>query len=299
VTRTLPLLLAVLALGGCDLLRRGPQPQPHYVVGAPYRAGGVWRYPRESFTYVDTGLATVYDHGPALTADGEAFDGTALAAAHPTLQLPALARITNLENGRQVLVRLNDRGPADPARLIAVTRRTATLLAAANPAAFRVRVQVQEAESRSMAGGLRQAGPTLAVATAPPGRVQAETLAPPPGAAQSNRVQIAAAGPAPPATSGNATGDAVPARLPEQVWLTAARPGALAVECGSFTTASAAGVMSRRLAALGARVATDYNASRDRAYTVRISGLPTVQAAEAMLQRALASNAPDARIIVE
>ena len=68
----------------------------------------------------------------ALTADGEAFDQSALAAAHQTLQLPAVARLTNLENGLQVMVRINDRGPATPHRLVEVTRRTAD--AAAVPA---------------------------------------------------------------------------------------------------------------------------------------------------------------------
>ena len=99
------------------------------MLGAPYQAGGVWYYPRESYEGQETGLATVYPSGHAeLTADGEVFDQTALAAAHQTLQLPAIARLTNLENGRQVLVRINDRGPATPHRLIEVTRRTATLL---------------------------------------------------------------------------------------------------------------------------------------------------------------------------
>ena len=117
--------LALLA-ASCQ---RPPPVSPHYVLGAPYQAGGAWYYPRESYEGQQTGLATVYpsDHAE-LTADGEAFDQTALAAAHQTLQLPAIARLTNLENGLAVVVRINDRGPATPHRLIEVTRRTATLL---------------------------------------------------------------------------------------------------------------------------------------------------------------------------
>jgi hypothetical protein len=91
----------------------------------------------------------------------------------------------------------------------------------------------------------------------------------------------------------------VPLRLPEQVWQLSPQPGTLAVECGVFTRADAASVMSNRLASLGARVATSYDAPRDRAFTVRIGGLANVPAAEAMLQRALAANAPDARIVIE
>ena len=79
------LLLALLA-ASCH---RPPPTTPHYVLGAPYQAGGVWYYPRESYDGQETGLAIVYaaDHAD-LTADGEAFDQTALAAAHQTLQLP-------------------------------------------------------------------------------------------------------------------------------------------------------------------------------------------------------------------
>ena len=84
-----------------------------------------------------------------LTTDGEAFDQTALAAAHQTLQLPAIVRLTNLENGLQVLVRINDRGPATPHRLIEVTRRTATLLRFPGDAAVRVRLEVLPAESHA------------------------------------------------------------------------------------------------------------------------------------------------------
>jgi rare lipoprotein A len=125
VKRALALLVALLA-ASCH---RPPPAAPHYVMGAPYEAGGVWYYPRDSYQGEETGLATVYgpDH-PDLTADGEVFDQSALAAAHQTLQLPAVARLTNLENGLQVMVRINDRGPATPHRLIEVTRRTATLL---------------------------------------------------------------------------------------------------------------------------------------------------------------------------
>ncbi len=108
-------MTAALLLASCQ---HAPPANPHYVLGAPYQAGGAWYYPRESYERSETGIATVYPSGHAdLTADGEVFDQTALAAAHQTLQLPAIARLTNLENGRQVVVRINDRGPATPHRL--------------------------------------------------------------------------------------------------------------------------------------------------------------------------------------
>ena len=106
-------LLLGLLPAACNL--QSPAPHPHYVLGAPYQAAGVWHYPRVSEDA--DGPASPRSIRPAiraLTADGEAFDQAALAASHRTLQLPAIARLTNLENGRQIDVRINDRGPANP-----------------------------------------------------------------------------------------------------------------------------------------------------------------------------------------
>jgi rare lipoprotein A len=295
----LPALLLISVLAGCQ--QQGAPavaPSPRYVVGAPYQAGGVWRYPREQFTTTDTGLASVTTRGPGLTADGEAFDPTALAASHRTLQLPALARVTNLETGLAVLVRLNDRGPDSPARLIAVTPRTAALLGATGDAPFRVRVQVMETESRQLAGGMATAAP-LQVAAAPRDTVQQESLAPPAGATQAGRVRIAAAGPAVAAAAPGAEPAAVPLRLPEQVWRSPPAPGALYVECGSFARPQYAALMQARLAGLGARVSADANAPRDAAWRVRVGPLPDTAAAERALDQALRAGVSDARIVVD
>ena len=274
-----------------------PPIAPHYVLGDPYQAGGVWYYPREIFDFDQTGLAVVVSENKAVTADGEAYDPTALAASHASLQLPALARVTNLENGRQVLVRINDRGPGTPSRLIGITPRTALLLAAADPAAIRVRVQVLESESRQMADAMRPAGPVLSIAVQPELGVQSETLAPPPGAISARRAAIAA--PKPQADVSAPTAPAIPLRLPEAVTQASPDPGRLAIDCGGFSTKSAANLLRGRLSALGAYAGTDYNAPRDRAYVVRIGPLANVAEADAMLRRALAEGATDARIIVE
>lgn len=294
----------VLGLGACGMFARPPNPA--YLVGAPYQAGGVWRYPRETFDYDQTGLASVAADRSGLTANGEAFDQTALAAGHPTLQLPALARVTNLENGRQVVVRVNDRGPAGPARLVELTRRTAQLLAAADQRAVRVRVQLLEAESRQIASDMQAAGPSrpaaLTVAAAPRGGVQSEALAPPRGASASGGPRRAAALPSMQAGAAMPIAP-IPLRLPELVTQAAPRPGTLAIDCGSFGRPEYAEIMRARLAALGAVVTTSHAAPRepagDRAFQVRISGLPGTAQADAMLARALAAGVADARIVVE
>lgn len=294
--RHLATFIGLLALAGCALVGQ-PKPEPRYVLGEPYMADGVWRYPREDFTYNDTGIATVYDRR-GLTTAGEVFDASALAAAHPTLQLPALARVTNLENGRQILVRINDRGPELATRSLGLTRRAAELLGAPGATALRVRIQVQEAESRRMAGETRQDPAPIAVTAAPSGKIQAESLAPPPGAAQSNRVQSAAAKPVPQVSNAGPDPAAVPLRLPEEYWQTTPRPGLLAVECGSFSRPEYANVQRNRLAAYGARVTTDYYAPRDRAFIVRLGPFADLASAETALRRALPM-VPDARIVVE
>ncbi|CAH2604316.1 Rare lipoprotein A precursor [Rhodovastum atsumiense] len=295
--RLLPVLLLAACVGGCHTGPRQAAPQPgRYVVGEPYQTGGLWRYPREQFEYADTGLAAVAGAHAPQTANGETYDPTALAAGHRTLQLPALARVTSLETGRAVLVRINDRGPADPGRLIELTPRAAELLGGGK-GPLRVRVQLLEAESRAMAGALAEV-PLLSVATAPRGGVQAESLAPPPGARQAVRVRGAAAGPVAQAT-GNAAVPTVPLRLPEQVWQQPADPGLLYIECGSFARLEYARVMQHTLAGLGPQVSTDYNAPRERAFRVRIGPFADTTQADAMLDRTLRAGVSDARIVVD
>ncbi len=124
-----------------------------YKVGHPYKVGSVWYYPEENFHLVETGIASWY--GPGFhadhTANGELFDQNELTAAHRTLQLPALARVTNLENGHSVVVRVNDRGPFLHGRIMDVSMRAAQLLGFANKGTARVRLEVLEKESRILA----------------------------------------------------------------------------------------------------------------------------------------------------
>ncbi|MEJ1976276.1 MAG: RlpA-like double-psi beta-barrel domain-containing protein [Acetobacteraceae bacterium] len=230
--RVAPLLLAVLALAGCSLFRRPAPPTPaHYFIGNAYEAGRAWYYPREQSRYEATGLATIAAAHRGLTADGETYDATALAAAHQTLQLPAIARVTNLENGRQVLLRLNDRGPASPTRLLALTPHAAGLLGASD--GTQIRVQLDEGMTRTLADQLG-GGPTVAMASAPRGAVQAESLAPPPGARQSTRGQFA-----PGATQASAAPAAGPAcRIGCRTGWSRARPSQVTCICAPASSAA-------------------------------------------------------------
>jgi len=124
-----------------------------YKIGKPYRAGSVWYYPQEDFKLVETGIASWYGpdfHGHR-TANGELYDQHELTAAHRTLQMPSLVRVTNLENGRSVVVRINDRGPFKSGRIIDCSKRAAELLGFIGKGTARVRLEVLTKESKQMA----------------------------------------------------------------------------------------------------------------------------------------------------
>ncbi|HYD87448.1 MAG TPA: septal ring lytic transglycosylase RlpA family protein [Vitreimonas sp.] len=112
-------------------------------VGPPYEANGRWYVPTPEPGYEQTGTASWYGptfHGQA-TASGEIFDQEALTAAHPTLPIPSLVQVTNLENGREVIVRVNDRGPFVGERLIDLSRRSAEVLGFEQQGQARVHVR--------------------------------------------------------------------------------------------------------------------------------------------------------------
>jgi rare lipoprotein A len=295
-TRIIVLALAMLAMAGCSLFRHAPQQptsRPHYVVGDPYQAGGAWYYPREMSIYEATGLATVAAAHSGLTADGEVFDPTALAAAHQTLQLPAIAHVTNMANGRQILVRLNDRGPANPARLIALTQHAADLLGASDGTP--VRVQLDEGMTRTLADQLG-GGPHIAMATAPRGAVQAESLAPPPGVRQSTRGEFAPG--ATPVSTVPAAGPAVPDRLPNRVMQGAPEPGQLYIRASEFGRMEYAQQLSAQLTGLNPQVER-LRDGKTETYRVRAGPFASVAAADAALDQARRAGVIDAHIVVE
>jgi rare lipoprotein A len=113
------------------------------ITGKPYQVKGKWYVPKEDKKYDKTGLASWYGsafHG-RLTANGEVYDQYHLSAAHPTFPLPSYARVTNLENGDSVIVRVNDRGPYHPGRIIDLSNKAAEMLEVQNKGTVKVRVQ--------------------------------------------------------------------------------------------------------------------------------------------------------------
>jgi rare lipoprotein A len=139
-------LFGLSACGGAHRVNRdiyGAGPNGSYIVGNPYAVKGVWYYPAENTGYDAIGLASWYgdEFRGNSTANGERFDPHRLTAAHTTLPLPVLVRVTNLENGRQIVLRINDRGPFHPGRIIDVSHSAAEELGFAGQGTARVRVQ--------------------------------------------------------------------------------------------------------------------------------------------------------------
>ncbi|WEX07189.1 septal ring lytic transglycosylase RlpA family protein [Chelativorans sp. AA-79] len=128
-----------VAYGASELPRGGGR----YQVGKPYQIKGRWYRPKEDPDYVAEGKASWYGdafHG-RLTANGEVYDMTHLSAAHPTMPLPSYARVTNVNNGSSVVVRVNDRGPFAKDRVIDLSKRAAELLDYKHAGVARVRVE--------------------------------------------------------------------------------------------------------------------------------------------------------------
>jgi rare lipoprotein A len=152
-----------------------------YRVGKPYTVAGRVYVPEENTHYRAQGLASWYgdDFHGRLTANGEGFDMASLSAAHPTLPLPCYARVTNMSNGKSLVVRVNDRGPYHGNRLIDVSNKAAELLEFKRNGVARVQVEyvgrapLEGSDDRQLLATLRTGEPapspsTVRIASARP-----------------------------------------------------------------------------------------------------------------------------------
>lgn len=140
------LLVLLVAAAGCSTAPSGTGQSgasPHYKVGQPYQINGRWYHPREDDGYDAVGVASWYGdafHGKR-TANGEIFDKTRLSAAHTTLPMPSIVEVENLENGRRVTLRVNDRGPFAGDRIIDLSQSAAQALGFEKQGLAKVRVR--------------------------------------------------------------------------------------------------------------------------------------------------------------
>ncbi|HEY7384121.1 MAG TPA: septal ring lytic transglycosylase RlpA family protein [Beijerinckiaceae bacterium] len=163
------------------------------MVGRPYMVGGQTYVPRDNPGYVREGLASWYGlafHGRQ-TANGEVFDRNSVAAAHPTMPLPSYARVTNLNNNRTMIVRVNDRGPYHANRIMDVSERVAEALDFKRAGTARVRIEyvsrasLRGSDDAKLMATLRQdgrpvpglTGPIMVAEAATPGSRPRQALA--------------------------------------------------------------------------------------------------------------------------
>jgi rare lipoprotein A len=148
------ILVLLAALTACGSRHHGPAvaQRGFYKVGNPYTIDGVTYVPTEEFRHTETGVASWYGpgfHGKS-TANGEVYDQSDHTAAHRTLQMPCVLRVTNLDNGQSTIVRVNDRGPYARSRILDVSRAAAEELGMVGRGTARIRIDQLEAESLAM-----------------------------------------------------------------------------------------------------------------------------------------------------
>jgi rare lipoprotein A len=243
-----------------------PQGNPVYKVGKPYQVDGAWYYPSADYGYIETGIASWYgaDFHGKLTANGEIFDMNEVTGAHKTLPLPSIVRVTNLENGRSILVRVNDRGPFVNGRIVDLSRRSAQLLGFEAAGNAKVRVEIIADQSRQLATSLPRAPgekePEPSVAAAPRAAVEAQELPPPGGAAAPPAQPAAAPAPQPaaapaaqPAASTPVRTAAIDATAPPPPVITQGAPGPtnMYVQAGAFSQFENANRLQAILSPLG------------------------------------------------
>jgi rare lipoprotein A len=161
-----------------------------YKVGEPYQIAGRTYVPREDPGYVEVGVASWYgaDFHGRLTANGEIYDLKGFTAAHRTLPLPSYVRVTNLENGRSMLVRVNDRGPFARDRIIDVSGTVAGMLAFVDEGTARVKVEyvapapLESRDDKMLLASYRPSGPPFVPPGVAPGPLMVAAATAPQGA---------------------------------------------------------------------------------------------------------------------
>ncbi len=275
---------------------------PTYKVGQPYQIGGEWYYPHEDYSYDETGIASWYgaDFHEHRTANGEMFNKDELTAAHKTLPLPTLARVTNLDNGKSIVVRINDRGPFSGARIIDMSQRSAQLLGFEQQGTAKVRVTVLADESKAIADAMRHYGGTTVASAAP-----VAATAPAPAAEQ----QYASASTAPVQTETLEPVHTTPAThaqllttqpVPEVVQLPVTTAhNQLFVQAGAFTVQENAQKLQQTLSSLGPSSISTIIINGKTFYRVRVGPAANVPAADALLKKVKESGIAAARTVVD
>ena len=275
------LMFGALTLGGCaevalftyatKEVARSTTPSDilgTYNVGDPYQIEGVWYTPAEDPGYAETGIASWYGepfHGRR-TANGAIYDMNTLTAAHRTLPMPTKVRVTNLENGRSLVLILNDRGPYARGRTIDVSRRAAQLLGFYEKGTALVRVEAiggEREEPLIASAPIDPEAPPLPAS--PTGSVEVEAL-----------TEVASAGPV--------AADASPTMY---------------VQAGAFADPGNARRLNNQLLPFGEVRTTMVTIDGVEVYRVRLGPIATTDDAAALLDKVIGAGHIDAHLVVD
>ncbi|HWA68999.1 MAG TPA: septal ring lytic transglycosylase RlpA family protein [Rhizomicrobium sp.] len=269
-----------------------------YKVGQPYQVDNVWYYPREQPDYDETGIASWY--GPNFyghkTANGEMYNGDQLTAAHKTLPMPVNVRVTNLDNGKSLIVRVNDRGPYARGRIIDLSKRAAELLDVVQTGTARVRVTyISRADINGAMPSETPPAIANALPAAPAGKIDTAALGIVPGAA----VEPPAATPSLPRPTASIPAEMFADNQPDGKVTTVPVPAVtrLYVQLGAFSKLENAKALLNKVGG-DLRISTLQRGGQTL-YRVRSGALHSVQEADAALARVTGAGANDAHIVVD
>jgi rare lipoprotein A len=277
--------------------------QGSYKVGKPYQIDGVTYVPQEEFNHVETGVASWYGpgfHGKA-TANGEQYNQEDHTAAHRTLQMPAIVRVTNLDNGRSTIVRVNDRGPYARSRVIDLSRAAAQDLDIVRNGTARVRLDQLAAESRAvkevaMSGG-GASEQQAAVAQVASGQRAAPAAPPPQPIANPPPAQEVMVRAEPPqVAAASAKGGPTIASIASGSSQSA---GSFYVQTGAFSTMNNAARQRDLISSYGSTEIFQASAGGHEVYRVRVGPYTTPDAAGIVADRLKRSGYGEARVVTD
>jgi rare lipoprotein A len=304
--RLLILVAGAALLGGCAetelashtakvLVRDDPaggrlpaDPVPSgYKLGKPYQVAGVTYYPYHDSRFVEQGIASWYGaefHGRN-TANGEPFDMNGVTAAHKTLPLPSTVRVSNLENGRSILVRVNDRGPFVNGRVIDLSRRAAQLLGVYGPGTAKVRVEFVEFAPLHY-------GSATAIAQREQGPIDSSP-------SRSASATVATIEASPIRRSGGLIASAEASEPAEVVLFDPRQESSMFVQVGAFASRDNADRLKGTLLGMGDALVQPINVNGRVLYRVRFGPIASLDAADSLLDRLIRSGHTEARLVVE
>ena len=263
-----------------------------YKVGDPYEVGGVWYYPKANSNYDEVGIASWYGpkfHGK-ITANGAVYDMNALTAAHKTLPMPSKVRVTNLDNGRSLILDVNDRGPFVNGRIIDLSRRASQLLGFERNGLAMVRVQAISAKGSLYVAEKLDTPPDEQemVEAVPSVKVAVNELTLPDGAVASLPKDVTPV-----------ANDISPTVVVSGSEPLSFQSPEMFLQVGAFLQENNASTLSGRLSHFAPVRVIPVELDNRTYYRVRLGPVMNVDEADELLQRLISSGYTDARLVLE